>query len=98
MISVRGLVVVVILRFPHLVLADVGDDDGFAVGFFPEIVDDVSGVEMAGVGKALNVANGGIALQFRDVAEPVGAVVLFDYAGAVVRELREHRRRERRPP
>ncbi len=57
-------IVVVILRFPHLVLADVGDDDGFAAGFFPEIVDDVRGVEMAGVRKALNVANGGIALAF----------------------------------
>ena len=33
MMSVRGLIVVVVLRFPHLVLADVGDHDGFAARF-----------------------------------------------------------------
>src|SRR5579859_230047 len=49
------LVVMVILRFPHLVLADVGDHNGFAACFFPEIVDDVRGVKMAVVGKALDV-------------------------------------------
>src|SRR5579859_2268656 len=56
------LVVMVILRFPHLVLADVGDHNGFAACFFPEVVDDVRGVKMAVVGKALDVAHGGIAL------------------------------------
>ena len=30
--SVRALVVLVVLRLPHLVLADVGDDDGLALG------------------------------------------------------------------
>jgi len=44
-------IVVVILRFPHLVLAHIGDDNGLAVGFFPEIVDHVSGVEMAVSGR-----------------------------------------------
>ena len=39
------LVVVVILRLPHLVLAHVGDDDGFAVCFLPQIIDDVRGIE-----------------------------------------------------
>jgi len=33
------------------VLPDVGDDNGFAVSFFPNIVDDVSGVEMSVSGR-----------------------------------------------
>ena len=54
----------VILRFPHLVLADVGDDYRVAVArFVPQIVDHVRGVEMAVVGQILNIADGGIALQ-----------------------------------
>ena len=61
MISERGGVVVVILRLPHLVLANVGDDDGFAVRFFPQIVDDMRGVKMSVVREALDVAHGGVA-------------------------------------
>src|SRR6266581_3064537 len=68
------LIVVVVLRLPHLVLADVGDDDCFAAGFLPEIVDDVRGVEMAAVGQALYVADGGIAFEFVDVSDPLAAV------------------------
>ncbi len=57
--------VLVVLGLPHLVLADVGDDDGFAVGGAPEVVDDVGGVEVAEVGKVLDVADGGVALHAR---------------------------------
>src|SRR5579864_6161422 len=73
-----GLIVVVILRFPHLVLADVGDNDGLAAGFFPNVVNDVRGVEMAVVGQALNVANGGITFQLLDVANPISMAVGVD--------------------
>jgi len=45
------------------VLADVGDDDGFAFGGAPQVVDDVGGIEMAEIGEVLDVANGGVALR-----------------------------------
>ena len=35
----------VVLGLPHLVLADVGDDDGSAAGELPQVVDDVGGLE-----------------------------------------------------
>ena len=50
--------VVVILRFPHLVLADVGDDDSLTSGFFPKVVDDMSSIEVPTIRQALNVADG----------------------------------------
>ena len=57
------LFVLVVLRFPHLVLAHVGHDHGIAVASLaPQIVDDVRGVEMSVVGKLLNVAHRGVAL------------------------------------
>ncbi len=68
---------VVILRLPHLVLANVGDHDGFAARFFPEIVDDVRGVEMPIVGQALNILNCRVAFEFADVAKPVTAFPVF---------------------
>src|SRR6202012_4858917 len=51
----RG-VVLVVLGLPHLVLADVGDDDGLfgaagGLSFAPDVVDDVGGVEVAVVGE-----------------------------------------------
>ena len=67
------LVVLVVLRLPHLVLADVGDDDGLAVGRMPEVVDDMRGVEVAVVGKVLNVAYRRIALHRIDLAQPRGS-------------------------
>src|SRR5256884_8991960 len=67
-------VVMVILRFPHLVLAHIGDHDGFAVRFFPQVVDHVRGVEMACVRQALNVTDCRITLNFIDMADP-GAVI-----------------------
>src|SRR5713101_5348871 len=73
-----GAIVVVILRLPHLMLADIRDDDGFAVGFFPDIVDDMRGVEVATIGQALNVAYRRIAFQLIDMANPVGMVAGFD--------------------
>src|SRR5579859_2073437 len=77
----------VILRFPHLVLADVGDDDGLAIGFLPQIVDDVSGVEVAVVRKSLDVADGGIALEFADVAKPVAALAMFKAREKLLQDL-----------
>ena len=64
----------VVLRFPHLVLADVGHDDGVAVGGAPEIVDDVRRVQMAAVGQVLDVANGRIPLELLDVRDPLAAI------------------------
>ena len=68
-----------VLGFPHLVLADVGDDDGVfeAAGglrFAPDVVDDVRGVEVAVVGEVDDVADGGGAFAGVDFAEP-GVVV-----------------------
>ena len=58
--------VVVVLRFPHLVLADVGDDDGVAVlRRAPQVVDDVRGIEVAVVGQRLDVADRRISLRAR---------------------------------
>jgi hypothetical protein len=68
--------VLVVLRLPHLVLADVGDDHGVAVGLAPQIVDDVRRVEVPVVGQVLDVADGGIALELRDAAEPLGMLGL----------------------
>src|SRR5581483_8871986 len=62
---------VVVLRLPHLVLADVGHNQRLAFGSTPEIVDHVGGVEMAIVGQVLNVADGGIALQLAKVLQPL---------------------------
>ena len=51
------LLVVVVLRLPHLVLAHVGDHDGVAAGDAPDVVNDVRRVEVAGVGQVLDVAH-----------------------------------------
>ena len=72
------MIVVVILRFPHLMLADISDDDGFASGFFPEVVDDMGRVEVPTIGQALNVADGGITFQLSDMANPGVMVAGFD--------------------
>src|SRR5579862_4916579 len=66
------LFVLVVLCFPHLVLADVRDDDGLAVGGVPEIVHDVGGVEVPIVGEVLNVAHSDLALHGVDFAQPRG--------------------------
>ena len=58
-------IVLVVLRFPHLVLADVGDDDRLALGEAPDVVDHVRRVQMPVVGQALDVADGGVALERR---------------------------------
>ncbi len=65
--SVRGVVVAVVLGLPHLVLAYVGDDDGLfeaagGLGFAPDVVDDVGGVEVAEVGQVDDVVDAGDAL------------------------------------
>src|SRR5438552_3284532 len=69
-----GLIVMVILRFPHLMLANVGDDNGIAARLFPDIVDDVRGVEVPVVRQALNIAYRRIALQFSDMTNPRAVV------------------------
>ena len=68
------MVVAVVLGFPHLVLAYVGGDDGFALGDAPEVVHDVCGVEVAVVGQVADVADGGGAFAGFDGVEPGGAV------------------------
>ncbi len=65
----------VVLRRPHLVLSDVGDNQGVALGGAPQIVDHVGGVEMTVVGQVLDVAHGRIAAVFVDARQPVGAVL-----------------------
>jgi len=55
-------------------LADIGDDDGFTVCLFPDIVDDVRGVEVAVVRQALNVTHCRIAFEFRNMANPCAAI------------------------
>ena len=78
-ISDRGLFVLEVLRFPHLVLADVGYDHGVAVaGLAPQVVDDVRGVEMSVVGKLLNVPHRGIAFQLVDRIQPFGVINRLD--------------------
>ncbi len=59
-------------------LADVGDDDGLTASFFPEIIDDVRGIEVPAIGQALNIAHSGIAFQLCDVANPHAMVASFD--------------------
>ena len=68
--SERGRLVFVVLRLPHLVLADVGHDERLPAGDAPEIVDDVRGVKMPVVGEVLDVAHRRVALQAVDVREP----------------------------
>ena len=70
----------VILRFPHLVLANVCHHDGIALASLtPEIVNHVCGVEMTVVGKILNVPDGSIAFQFVYVMQPFSAIGRFDF-------------------
>ena len=69
---------VVVLRLPHLVLADVGDDDRAALGGAPEVVDDVRRVQVAVVGQVLDVAHRGVALELVDVAQPGAALARRD--------------------
>ena len=76
------LLVAVVLRFPHLVLADVGDDERVAGGRAPEIVHHVRGIEVAVVGQVLDVANGGVALRFVDPAPPGAAIAARDKLAA----------------
>ena len=85
--SVRDVVVLVVLRLPHLVLADVGDDDGLALGGAPDVVDDVRGVEVAVVGQVLDVADRGVALEIVDVADPLRAVARLDARQQVLERL-----------
>ena len=69
----------VVLRFPHLVLADVGDDDRL-VGSrgAPEIVDHVRSIEMPIVGQRLDVAHGRIAAGLADRGEPLAPIATRD--------------------
>ena len=64
------ILVMVVLRFPHLVLADVGDDDRLALGHPPDVVDHVRRVEVAVVRQRLNVSDRRIALHGADVLQP----------------------------
>ena len=69
----------VILRFPHLVLANVGHDDGVGVaGLAPDVVDDVSGVKMSVVRQVLNIADRGVSLETIDRIQPLAAIGRLD--------------------
>ncbi len=73
------MLVLVVLRLPHLVLPDVGHDDGVAVARLPpQIIDHVRGIKMAAVGQVLNVAHRRIAFQFVDRIQPLAAINRFD--------------------
>ncbi len=69
------VVVLVVLRFPHLVLADVGHDEGLALRDAPEVVHHVRGVQVARrVRHRLDVADRRVALQLVDLLDPRLAV------------------------
>ena len=76
---------VVVLRLPHLVLADVGHDDRMPFGRAPDVVDHVRRIQVPVVGQILDVADRGITLQLVDVAQPGGALAVGD-AGQQVLE------------
>ena len=76
---------VVVLRLPHLVLADVGHDDRAPLGRAPDVVDHVRRIQVPVVGQILDVADRGVALQLVDVAQPRGALAAGD-AGQQVLE------------
>ena len=71
----------VVLGFPHLVLAHVGDDDGLVeaaggAGLAPDVVDDVRGVEVAVVGEVDDVADGWrCPFEGADLVAPLGGLV-----------------------
>src|SRR5256885_13637481 len=56
------LLVLVILCFPHLMLAYIGDDDRVAVGLTPQIMDYMRGIKMTAVRQPLNITDSRVAL------------------------------------
>ena len=66
--------VFVVLRLPHLMLPDVGDDERASVCQTRQIVHDVRGVQMALVRQVFDVADGGVAFAGVDVRQPVTAI------------------------
>ena len=68
----------VVLRFPHLMLADVGDDDRPSVGRTPEVLHHMRRVEMAVVCEVLDVAYGRITLERVDARDPLFMATRFD--------------------
>jgi hypothetical protein len=90
-------VVLVVLRLPHLMLADVGHDERLALGDAPEIVHDVRGEEAVGVRHRLDVAHGRVALELVDRASHAWRS-RGDTAGRARRASRRRRRRWARRP
>ena len=72
------MIVLVVLGLPHLVLADVGDDQRTALGEPPQIVEHVGGEQPAVVRHVLDIAHGGVALELGDPAQPRGALAAAD--------------------
>src|ERR1039458_4810051 len=67
--------VLVVLRFPHLVLANIGHDHGVTASSLPpKIVDDMRGVEMTAIRQVLNIADRGVTFQPIDKAHPLTAI------------------------
>ena len=56
------MLVMEVLRLPHLVLAYVGSHNSVAASDAPQIVHHVSRIQMAGVGQVLDVVYGHFAL------------------------------------
>src|SRR6266849_1806602 len=77
--------VFVILRFPHLMLAHVGNHNRVSfAGFVPQIVDDMRRVKMSRVRQVLNIAHCRVAFEAIDVVEPFAAVNGFDLGQQLV--------------
>src|SRR5579872_69357 len=82
------LLVLVVLRFPHLVLAHVGHDYSFSVArLAPQVVDDVRRIKMPTVRQVLYIAHRRITLQFVDEIEPFAAVNRFHMRQQLVQHL-----------
>ena len=50
-----GLVMLIILRCPHLVLPNIGDDQRFSFGMTPQVIDHVGSIQMPVIWQILNV-------------------------------------------
>jgi hypothetical protein len=68
------MLLVIVLRRPHLVLAHVGHQNGVASGHAPDVVDDVRCVQVSAVGQVLDVAHRHLSLAGLDGLDPCRTV------------------------
>ncbi len=71
--SVRGFLKLVVLGYPHLVLADVGDDNVLAPGAVPKLLDNELRLQAA----IATVAQRVFGFKDLDACEPFGTVDFF---------------------